>query len=115
MPPACGPPRRPSQALDWVDRLSAQGSTDINRALLEAAAMADRERPTYLIFLTDGLPTEGVVDSQTILDNFQASRPGQPAPVRLWRGLRCRHLPARLAGPGASRRQHLRAARRAPG
>ena len=62
-------------ALDWVDRLGAQGSTDINRALLEAAAIADAERPTYLIFLTDGLPTEGVVDSQMILDNFRANAP----------------------------------------
>ncbi|MCI0521961.1 MAG: VWA domain-containing protein, partial [Chloroflexi bacterium] len=62
-------------ALDWIDRLGAQGSTDINRALLEAAAIADRERPTYLIFLTDGLPTEGVVDSQAILDNFAHSAP----------------------------------------
>lgn len=57
-------------AISWVDRLSAQGSTDINRALLEAVALVDRERPTYLIFLTDGLPTEGVVDNQQILDNF---------------------------------------------
>ena len=56
--------------IEWVDRLGAQGSTDINRALLEAAAMADTERITYLIFLTDGLPTEGIVDSQRILDNF---------------------------------------------
>ena len=62
-------------ALDWVDQLSAQGSTDVNRALLEAAAIADRERPTYLIFLTDGLPTEGVVDSKQIIDNFDASAP----------------------------------------
>jgi Ca-activated chloride channel family protein len=61
--------------LDWVDRLGAQGSTDINRALLEAAAMADPERITYLIFLTDGLPTEGVVDSQRILENFKANAP----------------------------------------
>ena len=59
--------------LNWVDRLGAQGSTDINRALLEAAAMADPERITYLIFLTDGLPTEGVVDSQRILENFNAN------------------------------------------
>jgi Ca-activated chloride channel family protein len=62
-------------ALDWVDRLGAQGSTDINRALLEAAAIADSERPTYLIFLTDGLPTEGVVDSAMILDNFRENAP----------------------------------------
>ena len=32
------------------------------------------ERPTYLIFLTDGLPTEGVIDSQHILDNFARGR-----------------------------------------
>ncbi len=61
------------QALEWVERLSAQGSTDINRALLEAAAVADGERLTFLIFLTDGLPTEGVLDSQDILDNFARS------------------------------------------
>jgi Ca-activated chloride channel family protein len=67
------PSSQVEEALSWVDRLSARGSTDINRALLEATALADRERPTYLIFLTDGLPTEGVVDSQKILDNLRAS------------------------------------------
>lgn len=61
------------QAVAWVDRLGAAGSTDINRALLEASAVADRERPTYLIFLTDGLPTEGVTDSAEILKNFTSS------------------------------------------
>lgn len=63
------------EALEWVDRLSAAGSTDINRALLEASAVVDAERPTYLIFLTDGLPTEGVVDTPEILRNFAASAP----------------------------------------
>ena len=69
------PAAEANEALGWVDRLSAQGSTDINRALLEASAMVEPERPTYLIFLTDGLPTEGVVDSQQILDNLAASAP----------------------------------------
>jgi Ca-activated chloride channel family protein len=59
----------------WVNGLDASGSTDINRALLEAAAMVDRERPTYLIFLTDGLPTEGITDSPSILANFTANAP----------------------------------------
>ena len=62
-----------NEAIAWVDRQSTQGSTDINRALLEAAAMANSERPTYLIFLTDGLPTEGIVDSPDILDNLARS------------------------------------------
>jgi Ca-activated chloride channel family protein len=35
------------------------------------------ERPAYLIFLTDGLPTEGEVDSQKILDNLAGAAPGQ--------------------------------------
>ena len=64
-----------NEALPWVDHLSAVGSTDINRALLEGAVIAGNERPTYLIFLTDGLPTEGVVDSQNILDNLASTAP----------------------------------------
>lgn len=62
-------------ALRWVDRMSAAGATDINRALLEAAAVADDRRPTYLIFLTDGLPTEGETNPEKILDNFARSAP----------------------------------------
>lgn len=69
------PAKEAPEALGWVDRLSASGSTDINRALLEAAAVSDRERPTYLIFLTDGLPTEGEIESQRILSNFASSAP----------------------------------------
>ncbi len=58
------------KARNWVDTISAGGSTDINRALLESVAAADMERPTYLIFLTDGLPTVGVRESAQILKNF---------------------------------------------
>ena len=63
------------EALAWVDRIGAAGSTDINLALLDAAAAVDQNRPTYLIFLTDGLPTRGVMDSQKILDNFTKAAP----------------------------------------
>ncbi len=69
------PAEEASQALAWAGKLNAQGSTDINRALLEAASVASSDRPTYLIFLTDGLPTEGVIQSQDILDNFARSAP----------------------------------------
>jgi Ca-activated chloride channel family protein len=62
-------------ARTWVSGLQAEGSTDINRALLETVPMMDSERPTYLIFLTDGLPTEGVTDSQSILNNFAETAP----------------------------------------
>lgn len=69
------PAGRAEEAIRWVDSLSASGSTDIHRALLEAAAIADRERLTYLIFVTDGLPTEGVTNSQQILKDFAAAAP----------------------------------------
>jgi Ca-activated chloride channel family protein len=61
------------EAKRWVDTLAAAGSTDINLALLEALAQTDHERATILIFLTDGLPTEGVTESEAILDNIAQS------------------------------------------
>jgi Ca-activated chloride channel family protein len=64
------------EAIPWVNQLKAEGSTDINRALLEAASMLGSERPTYLIFLTDGLPTVGEVDNEKIITNLQGFSPG---------------------------------------
>jgi len=69
------PAQEASTAIEWINRQSAVGSTDINRALLEAAAMSDGEHPTYVIFLTDGLPTEGEIDSTKIINNFSRSAP----------------------------------------
>ena len=63
------------EAAAWVQRLEAVGGTDINRALLEALAQTDPERPTVLIFLTDGLPTEGVTEVEQILANVEAAAP----------------------------------------
>jgi len=70
------PASEAEEAADWVRRLEAVGGTDINRALLEALAQADSERPTVLIFLTDGLPTEGVTEIEQILANAEAAAPG---------------------------------------
>jgi len=60
---------------EWIDRLTAAGSTDINRALLEASSQSESGRPAYLIFLTDGLPTVGEVDSEKIIKNLQNFAP----------------------------------------
>ncbi len=57
-------------AIAWVQSLGAGGGTDINRALLETLSGVDPERPTILIFLTDGQPTEGEVAIERILANF---------------------------------------------
>ncbi|HSJ57509.1 MAG TPA: VIT domain-containing protein [Anaerolineae bacterium] len=63
------------EALAFVDRLEANGSTDINRALLEALDMIEGDRPSILIFLTDGLPTVGEVDVDRIVDNVSDVAP----------------------------------------
>jgi Ca-activated chloride channel family protein len=75
------PASRRSEAERWIATLSAEGSTDIHRALLEAAAMVRPGRPTYLIFLTDGLPTEGVINREQILEAFASAA---PSTVRLF-------------------------------
>ena len=62
-------------ARAFVSRLRAEGSTDINRALLEALGNADRERPTLVIFMTDGLPTAGVTDVNKIIANVTNAAP----------------------------------------
>ncbi|HEX5500058.1 MAG TPA: hypothetical protein VFX03_12560, partial [Thermomicrobiales bacterium] len=44
-------------------------------ALQTALTMVDPDRPTMLLFLTDGLPTEGVTDAGTILRDVAAVAP----------------------------------------
>lgn len=60
---------------EFVKGLESLGGTDINRALLEAVEMADPDRPTTVIFLTDGLATVGVEDTGTILENVEDTAP----------------------------------------
>ncbi len=59
----------------FVEKLTAAGSTDINRALLEALAGADPQRPTVLLFMTDGLPTAGEIDPDRIVANVSGNAP----------------------------------------
>ncbi len=73
--PALLPAAEASTALPWVERLRATGGTDINLALLEAMTMVQPERPTYVLFLTDGLPTEGETIPASILANVGAAAP----------------------------------------
>jgi Ca-activated chloride channel family protein len=59
-------------ALSFVDGLFAGGSTNIDGALKRALGMlADNKRPTYMLFLTDGLPTTGETGESAIVKNSQ--------------------------------------------
>ncbi|MGC9357881.1 MAG: VIT domain-containing protein, partial [Anaerolineae bacterium] len=64
-----------AEAADWITGLEALGGTNIYLALSEALLQADEERPTVVIFLTDGLPTEGIVDEQSLLDTLEQEAP----------------------------------------
>ena len=61
------------QALDMVDRIEARGSTNIHKALQTAMGLLKKstseERPAYVIFLTDGLPTVGEKDEGKIVSD----------------------------------------------
>ena len=59
-------------ARSWVGELAAGGSTNIHQALTSAFRLAEPGRPLYVMFLTDGLPTEGIIDTAEILATLQA-------------------------------------------
>lgn len=68
-------PSEADRAKNWLDGLEAVGGTDIDGALTEAFKMADGERQAVILFLTDGLPTEGETDIADILDNAAQNAP----------------------------------------
>ncbi len=73
--PSLQPASTAGEAVSWTNSLEALGATDINAALLEAARQADPKRSTTILFLTDGLPTEGVTSPERIIANFGAAAP----------------------------------------
>jgi len=64
-------PAQAADAINWIQNMDAGGGTDINLALTMALQMTDSERPTSILFMTDGLATEGVQDSNQILQNVK--------------------------------------------
>ena len=58
------------EAVGFVHSIFAGGSTNINDALVTATSMMKDDRiPSYVVFLTDGIPTAGVKDGATIVRN----------------------------------------------
>ena len=57
------------EALGFVEGIYAGGSTNISEALQTALGqLKDSKRPSYVVFLTDGLPTAGETDEAKIVD-----------------------------------------------
>jgi len=58
------------EALGFAEGLYAGGSTNINEALrISLAQLNDTGRPSYVVFLTDGLPTVGETNEMRIVAN----------------------------------------------
>ena len=69
------PASDPGQFQSYINSLEAVGGTNISAALLEAAGQATAERPTTIIFVTDGLATEGIIETPLLLDAVAAAMP----------------------------------------
>jgi len=61
------------QALELVDRIEPTGGTNIDEALTTAMGLFDEDsdRPGYVLFLTDGLPTVGERNEGAIIKNAE--------------------------------------------
>ncbi|NIN00443.1 MAG: VWA domain-containing protein, partial [candidate division Zixibacteria bacterium] len=60
------------EALSFVDECEAEGGTNINDALTTGVRqIEDVDGASFVIFLTDGLPTVGQTDINTILTNVK--------------------------------------------
>ncbi len=69
-----------AKALDYVDELSSGGSTNIEEALklsFDQIPANKSNRPSYVIFLTDGEPTIGVTDTAGLLNVAQQANTKQ--------------------------------------
>ncbi len=72
------------KALDYVDALNADGSTNLEAALKQGFSLLkahEAARAAYVIFLTDGEPTVGVTDTEGLVKVADQSNQGQ---VRLF-------------------------------
>jgi Ca-activated chloride channel family protein len=59
-----------NKATSFIDTINANGGTNINEALLQGIKLFDNSgRTSFLVFLTDGLPTVGITNKETIIKN----------------------------------------------
>ncbi|MGQ9729919.1 MAG: VIT domain-containing protein [Candidatus Zipacnadales bacterium] len=71
---------------DFVKRMKAAGGTNIEEAILEALRMLKgSDRPSMVLFLTDGFPTVGEIDTDRLVENLgKATETKEEAAPRLF-------------------------------
>lgn len=65
-------PANADEAKQWLSGLEPVGGTNIDAALRDALDRVDPERQSVILFMTDGLATEGVTETSEILENLEA-------------------------------------------
>ncbi|MBP9854876.1 MAG: VWA domain-containing protein [Candidatus Omnitrophica bacterium] len=65
------------KALFFVDRLTLGTKTDTYNALLKSISRSIQTNPSYIILLSDGLPTQGVTDPRRIINEVSQLNNGQ--------------------------------------
>jgi hypothetical protein len=64
-----------ARGVQFIQKLQPTGGTNINGAMQAGLKQFDSsDRPKLLIFMTDGLPTVGVTNPPTIIDNARVAR-----------------------------------------
>lgn len=62
------------EAKTYVNSITSGGGTNINDALTSAVKFfTDKSKPNYIVFLTDGLPTIGIVSEMEISQNCKSN------------------------------------------
>ncbi|KAM3915743.1 inter-alpha-trypsin inhibitor heavy chain H3-like [Leptodactylus fuscus] len=81
-------PKNIKKAKEFVEKMTARGGTDINKALLTAAKILTNatinnalhpKSASMILFLSDGEPTSGTTEHKQIIDNVKRFLDGQAA------------------------------------
>jgi Ca-activated chloride channel homolog len=73
--PTLLPAAEPGDYRRFIQNLEAIGGTNISQALLEALYQVDVERPTTIIFMTDGLANAGISHTPLLLEAIEQAAP----------------------------------------
>jgi Ca-activated chloride channel family protein len=67
------------KAQAFIDGIEAVGGTNIHEAMLTALDMIEGDRPSMVLFLTDGMPTVGETDEGKIVAAIARRNGGEPS------------------------------------
>jgi uncharacterized protein YegL len=67
------------RATEFLNHLKANGSTDLYDTILKTIELNNPMKPAYIFLMSDGEPTQGVLDSQQIINQIAKVNKGRVA------------------------------------